>query len=134
MTDNNILEGLSPEAIENIKASGGFSGSVKDGIDLLEGPMARRPAVSVDINSGEKGIRPSVGRKQGELIRGMSPEFLERGEAERKAFEEEQRAEADALAQQTSSLSGQALRRDVEALRRALRRAEARIKKLEGNH
>ncbi|MDC3010109.1 hypothetical protein OAZ06_04075 [Synechococcus sp. AH-736-G20] len=130
MTDN-IIQNLSPEQIEDIKSQGGFSGSVKQGIDLLEGPMSRRPAVSVDINSGEKGIRPSIGRKKDELIRGMSPAFLEKGERERQEFEEQQRQEAEAAAKEAGALAPQALRRDIEALRRELKRLTKQVKELQ---
>lgn len=132
MTEN-ILENLSEEQVEAIKSSGGFSGSIKGGIDILEGPCTFKPSSSIPISGYEQGIRPSVGRPADQLIRGISKEALERGEAERKAFEAEQRAEAEALAQEASSLSNHALRRDHEILKRQVARLVKQIKKLEAD-
>ena len=71
MTEN-ILENLSEEQVNAIKASGGFSGSVRDGIDLLEGPTTYKPASSIPISGYEQGVRPSVGRPSDQLIRGIA--------------------------------------------------------------
>jgi hypothetical protein len=59
MTDFNI-DSLTPDQINNIKLSGGFSGSLQHGIELDAGASSFTPRTSTPISGHGKELRPRV--------------------------------------------------------------------------
>ena len=61
------IKNLTPEQISKIKANGGFSGSLKGGLDI-EAPTASAPATSVPITGYGSEVRGSWGRKDSQEL------------------------------------------------------------------
>ena len=61
------IKNLKPEQISKIKANGGFSGSLKGGLDI-EAPTASVPANSVPISGYGSEVRGSWGRKDSQEL------------------------------------------------------------------
>lgn len=125
-TNNNLPTGITQDMIDAAIASPGVA--VSNG-DLA---TAKTPVNNISIRGAGKDLRPNVAgnRPQEGLIEGPSPKFV-KGLATS--------AQADAAAQlkliedkqkEKESLSNQALRRDLEVMRRAVRRLEKQVKDL----
>ena len=131
MSTNTNVGGVefSPAQIEAMKAGVPISGTLSGGI---EDPSVVTPRNSVKISGHGKDIRPNLnGNTPNDgLINNLSPEFGKRlGDSainERKAFLEEQEAQRE----QKASLTPQALKRDLSAAQRAIRRLERQVKEL----
>ena len=126
MSTNNIPSGITQDMIDVAISNPGVA--VSNG-DLA---TARTPVNNISIRGAGKDLRPNVAgnRPQEGLVDGPSPKFS-KGLASS--------AQADAAAQlklledrqkEKESLSNQALRRDVEAMRRAVKRLEKQVKDL----
>ena len=118
---------LTPEDIERMKQGEPLSGSLSGG---LEGPVVITPSVQHQIRGHGKDLRPNVqgNRPNEKLIDNVSPKFAGRlakqaqdfAKTELKRLEEEEKAK--------DSLSNRALRRDLEAMRRQIKRLEKQLK------
>ncbi len=125
-TNNNLPIGVTQEMIDVAIANPGVA--VSNG-DLA---TARTPVNTIAIRGAGKDLRPNVegNRPQEGLVDGPSPNFAKNlattaqadAKAQLKVLEEEQKAK--------ESLSNQALRRDLEAMRRAVKRLEKQVKEL----
>ena len=130
--NNNGIEGLTPEMIA---AAVNNPGSTVSAGDLYESATQVTPKVSHQISGYGKDLRPRAGREDGApLVSNVSPSFGKRLGDEAIEFRNQERRRAEAAAADKELLQPYAIRRDVEALRRALKRAEKRIAELENNN
>ena len=126
---------LTEEDIEAMKQGVSYSGSQSGGVSY-EGATVLTPSTSHPISGQLKDIRPNfAGNTPGKdgLVNNVSPSFAGRlaGQAQAFAKTELQRLEADAQAKE--SLTNKALRRDLEALRRQVKRLEKALKEVKAN-
>ena len=92
----NINE-LTPDQVAAIKANGGFSGSLKGGLDI-ESPSSSAPAQSIPISGYGTDVRGTWGRKEfTELVK--SPDLTKHLEAHNKREQEEAALKAALLAE-----------------------------------
>lgn len=88
------------------------------------------PKTSVPISGYGSNLRPVV-KGNDKLIVGPSSNFGGRLAKQAQQFAESESQRIEEINNEMKALSPQALRRDVEALRRALKRAEKKISELE---
>ena len=127
--NNNGIEGLTEEMIQ---AAVNNPGATVSAGDVSESATAIKPRVTHQISGFGKDLRPQIGRKEGApLVSNVSPTFGKRLGDEAIAFRENEMKRTKAEAADKELLQPYAIRRDLEAMRRALRRAEKRIAELE---
>ena len=124
------LNNLSKDQVEAIKAAGGFSGSELGGVTLGTDPQSFEPKASIPISGYGKGLRPRMSSHGDSLIMGPSadlPKKLARQAEQqwKERAEEVQKVKEDPLTPHN-------LRKDVETLRRQIKRLEKRLKEVEG--
>ena len=124
------LNNLSKEQVEAIKAAGGFSGSELGGVTLGTDPQSFEPKASIPISGYGTNLRPRMSSHGDSLIKGPSadlPKKLAR-QAEQQWKERAQEAKKD----REDPLTPHNLRKDVEALRRQIKRLEKQLKEIKG--
>ena len=121
---------LTPEEIEYLKSGQTLSGSISGG---LEGPAAVTPKQSIPISGYGTSLRPNVAnnRPNEKLIEGPSPSFA--GSLAKQAQDEAaaNRRAAEADRKEKEALTNHALRRDLSATQRQVKRLSAALKALE---
>ena len=124
------LNNLSKEQVEAIKAAGGFSGSELGGVTLGNDPQSFEPKASIPISGYGKGLRPRMSSHGENLISGPSAD-LPKKLAHQAEQQWKQRAEESKKVKE-DPLTPHNLRKDVEALRRQIKRLEKQLKEIKG--
>ena len=119
------LNNLSKEQVEAIKAAGGFSDSELGGVTLGSDPQSFEPKTSIQISGYGTNLRPRISSHGESLISGPSADLPKK--LARQA--EQQLKERQAAAKQTREdpLSAHNLRKDLEAMRRQIKRLEKQL-------
>ena len=120
------LNNLSPAEVARIKENGGFSGSVSGGIDYGTVPDVFEPKSSVKISGYGTNLRPRVSTHGDSIIKGPSAELPKK--LARQAEEQLKERQQASRNQQADPLSNHALRKDLEVMRRQVKRLEKLLK------
>ena len=119
------LNDLTPDQVNEIKVNGGFSGSLTGGIQFGNSPEVFAPKSSVKINGYGTNLRPRMSTHGDTVIKGPSAELPKK--LARQA-EEQLKERQQASRNQQADLSNQALRKDLEVMRRQVKRLEKLLK------
>ena len=120
------INNLSKEQVEAIKAAGGFSGSSKDGVTLGTDPQSFEPKASIPISGYGTNLRPRMSSHGDSIIKGPSADLPKK--LARQAEQQQKERQAAAKQAQADPLSAHNLRKDLEAMRRQIKRLEKALK------
>ena len=112
--------------MNKIKENGGFSGSTSGGINYGTGPDVFEPKSSVKISGYGLDLRPRMSTHGESIITGPSAELPKK--LARQAEEQLKERQQASRNQQADPLSNQALRKDLEVMRRQVNRFEKLLK------
>ena len=123
------INNLSKDQVEAIKAAGGFSGSAKDGVTLGNEPQSFEPKQSIKIDGYGSNLRPRISSHGESVIKGPSANLPKKLALQA----EQQLKERQAAVKQTREdpLSAHNLRKDLEAMRRQIKKLEKQLKEQE---
>ena len=120
------INNLTPDEVNKIKENGGFSGSTSGGINYGTGPDVFEPKSSVKISGYGRDLRPRMSTHGESIITGPSAELPKK--LARQAEEQLKERQQASRNQQADPLSNQALRKDLEVMRRQVKRLEKLLK------
>ena len=120
------INNLTPDEVNKIKGNGGFSGSTSGGINYGTGPDVFEPKSSVKISGYGRDLRPRMSTHGESIITGPSAELPKK--LARQAEEQLKERQQASRNQQADPLSNQALRKDLEVMRRQVKRLEKLLK------
>ena len=120
------LNNLTPEQVNQIKENGGFSGSASAGITFGNDAQSFEPQASIPISRYGTNLRPRVSTHGENIIKGPSAALPKK--LARQAEEELKQRQAAAKQTREDPLSAHNLRKDLEAMRRQIKRLEKQLK------
>ena len=120
------INNLTPDEVNKIKENGGFSGSTSGGINYGTGPDVFEPKSSVKISGYGRDLRPRMSTHGESIITGPSAELPKK--LARQAEEQLKERQQASRNRQADPLSNQALRKDLEVMRRQVKRLEKLLK------
>lgn len=120
------INNLTPDEVNKIKENGGFSGRTSGGINYGTGPDVFEPKSSVKISGYGRDLRPRMSTHGESIITGPSAELPKK--LARQAEEQLKERQQASRNQQADPLSNQALRKDLEVMRRQVKRLEKLLK------
>ena len=124
------LNNLSKDQVEAIKAAGGFSGSELGGVTLGTDSQSFEPKTSIQISGYGTNLRPRISSHGESLISGPSADLPKKLACQ---AEQQQKDRAqEAKKNREDPLSPHNLRKDVEALKRSVKRLEKQLKENNG--
>ena len=120
------INNLSKDQVEAIKAAGGFSGSELGGVTLGNDPQSFEPKQSIKIDGYGSNLRPRITSHGESVIKGPSTNLPKKLALQA----EQQLKERQAAVKQTREdpLSANNLRKDLEAMRRQIKKLEKQLK------
>ena len=119
------LNNLTPEQVNQIKENGGFSGSASAGITFGNDAQSFEPQVSIPISGYATQVRPRMSTHGTNIITGPSAKLPKK--LARQADEELKQRQAAAKQAREDPLCAHNLRKDLEAMRRQIKRLEKQL-------
>ena len=120
------LNNLSKDQVEAIKAAGGFSGSELGGVTLGNDPQSFEPQQSIKIDGYGTNLRPRISSHGESVIKGPSANLPKK--LARQAEQQLKQRQAAVKQTREDPLSAHNLRKDLEAMRRQIKKLEKQLK------
>lgn len=119
------INDLKPDQVNKIKANGGFSGSASAGITFGNDAQSFEPQASIPISGYATQVRPRMSTHGTHIITGPSANLPKKLALQ--ADEELKQRQAATKQTREDPLSTRNLRKDLEAMRRQIKRLEKQL-------
>lgn len=127
------LNNLTPEQVEAIKSSGGFSGSLSGGIHYGQEPTSRTPQTSIPISGYGTNLRPRV-EGNDTLVTSINIDKYNQADANRRLKEAEAAEAARKRREELKEFTNpEALQKRISYLERTVKRLEKALKEVTTN-